>query len=712
VFSEAAYLADDVVGLVVAHPSRILASPLAKMLMDAGAMKPFQAEIEQLNIDPATVDRMTLVVSQDLVNKSAQSAGLAAPSEEAGPGELKNNLKQIALGFHNMHDAYGAFPRANGDPSGAKTGLSWRVWLLPMLDEGPLFNEFHHDEPWDSEHNKSLIAKMPKIYRTPGVDDPTKTALQVFTGEGTLFDDDKKGHKISDVTDGSSNTLMAILAGADKAEVWTKPGGLPFDGKDPAKALGTPGDGAFLVAMTDGSVTQIPPETPAAEWAKLIQRNDGQIVNVPRPEGGPGSPGTPPTPTMIVSFNAAPAMDGILAKFPKSEDHEGQAIRSNEKASLWTADAKTVVIGPADGLKKMISARKANVVGKPKVLTDLPLGADLVLVADLESQGALLETAAVINPMLGQLAQVQRIALEASITGKPGDNLLKVTASIKDEMGAETLTKMLDGFLAMGKQQVEAMPLRATTDLEKETSEFGKRVVRSASVKQNGKQVVFHVPVPADFDRLPELLKPAVTAGRDAAQRATERNRGKMIALAFHNYESTYRSFPGASKGHKGKGALSWRVHLLPYLDAANLYEQFHLDEPWDSEHNKALIAQMPEVYQSASVKEPGKTTMHVYTSKTAPFGENRMPKISDFTDGTSTTFLLVQAGPDKAEPWTKPGGLDFDAKNPAASLGKVASPFLGVFADGSVKNIAVTIDATTLLHLIEHADGNPVDGY
>src|SRR5205823_10918869 len=60
----------------------------------------------------------------------------------------------------------------------------------------------------------------------------------------------------------------------------------------------------------------------------------------------------------------------------------------------------------------------------------------------------------------------------------------------------------------------------------------------------------------------------------------------------------------------QGKPLLSWRVHLLPFLEQDNLYKQFHLDEPWDSEHNKKLIARMPPVYRSSDkVAADGRTT-------------------------------------------------------------------------------------------------------
>src|SRR4051812_15722008 len=63
------------------------------------------------------------------------------------------------------------------------------------------------------------------------------------------------------------------------------------------------------------------------------------------------------------------------------------------------------------------------------------------------------------------------------------------------------------------------------------------------------------------------------------AGRKDDINKGKMIGLAVHNYHSTTDHFPTNITSPEGKPLLSWRVHLLPYLDQQALYEKFHLDE-------------------------------------------------------------------------------------------------------------------------------------
>jgi hypothetical protein len=188
----------------------------------------------------------------------------------------ENNLKQIALAWHNYHDTYGHFP-CNEVSKDGKVLLSWRVQLLPYLEADDLYKEFKLDEPWDSDHNRKLIDKMPKVYApVRGKADPGMTFYQVFTGKHGLI---KSGQKLgfAGITDGSSNTLFCVEAG--KPVTWTKPDDLDFDGKT-VPALGGMFDGKFHGAMCDGSVRRFKKGADADVMRRLIGPADGEIVSV------------------------------------------------------------------------------------------------------------------------------------------------------------------------------------------------------------------------------------------------------------------------------------------------------------------------------------------------------------------------------------------------------------------------------------------------
>ena len=75
------------------------------------------------------------------------------------------NLKKLALAMHNYNDTYGRLPLAATMGKNGKALLSWRVELLPYLEEQELYRQFKRDEPWNSPHNLKLLSKMPAVYR-------------------------------------------------------------------------------------------------------------------------------------------------------------------------------------------------------------------------------------------------------------------------------------------------------------------------------------------------------------------------------------------------------------------------------------------------------------------------------------------------------------------------------------------------------------------
>jgi hypothetical protein len=210
------------------------------------------------------------------------------------------------------------------------------------------------------------------------------------------------------------------------------------------------------------------------------------------------------------------------------------------------------------------------------------------------------------------------------------------------------------------------------------------------------------------------LLLPAVRAARESARRAQSANNMKQIALAIFNYESTYGHFPPAyiADQKTGKPLLSWRVAILPFIEEDALYKQFNLDEPWDSEHNKKLLAQMPPIYRHpASTAKPGMTNYVTLRGKDTAFPGKEGIRIADITDGTSNTIMLVEASDSKAVPWTKPDDLEYDEKKPAAGLGGLfPGGFNAAFCDGSIHFVQSTIDAETLRLLFNIHDGRVLD--
>jgi hypothetical protein len=208
-------------------------------------------------------------------------------------------------------------------------------------------------------------------------------------------------------------------------------------------------------------------------------------------------------------------------------------------------------------------------------------------------------------------------------------------------------------------------------------------------------------------------LGPAVQKVREAAQRTVALNNLKQIGLAMHIYHDTFGRFPTAAiyDKTKQKPLLSWRVAILPYIEQQALYQQFHLDEPWDSEHNKKLLDKMPKVYASlGSGKSPADSTvLRVFTGPMTAFKGATPTRISGITDGTSQTIMVVEAA--DAVPWTKPDELVYDPQKPLPKLGGMFKGviLMGMF-DGSVRSVSDKISEKTLRAAIT-ANGNEVLG-
>jgi hypothetical protein len=132
--------------------------------------------------------------------------------------------------------------------------LSWRVYILPFVDENALFQQFHLDEPWDSPHNRTLIDKMPSVYRLPmSKTEKGRTNYLLPVGNGAVFEADKPT-EFKDIKDGLGNTIMTVAVDDEHAVIWTKPEDWSFDPKDPTRGLGRFAEGSINLGICDGSV--------------------------------------------------------------------------------------------------------------------------------------------------------------------------------------------------------------------------------------------------------------------------------------------------------------------------------------------------------------------------------------------------------------------------------------------------------------------------
>lgn len=193
--------------------------------------------------------------------------------------ETEQHLRQIMIAGHNYHNDYNRLPGRAIRSKDGKPLLSWRVMLLPYLEQDQLFKQFKLDEPWDSEHNKKLIAQMPRIYSSgdAALDKEHKTRLVVPVGEKTLFP--PKDEKITlgavTVANGTSNTIAYVEASSEKAVIWSKPDDWEVNWNDPKQGLfGTDLEEAMIVAC-DAAVYRLKSNIDAKTLGMLLQWKGG-----------------------------------------------------------------------------------------------------------------------------------------------------------------------------------------------------------------------------------------------------------------------------------------------------------------------------------------------------------------------------------------------------------------------------------------------------
>jgi len=208
-----------------------------------------------------------------------------AAREAARRSQCTNNLKQIALAMHNYHDVNKCFPPAVITDKDGRPMRSWRVAILPYLEQRPLYDAYNFNEPWDSPRNRVLGDAVPPVYRCPSDGKPasTETNYVMIVGKGTVGGLPNEAVRLSDITDGSSNTIMIVEVTGSGIH-WMEPRDLSVD--DIGRMIND-GSGKWIssnhpsgvnVALCDGSVRFLSEQIDAQTLRSLILRNDGTPV--------------------------------------------------------------------------------------------------------------------------------------------------------------------------------------------------------------------------------------------------------------------------------------------------------------------------------------------------------------------------------------------------------------------------------------------------
>ena len=405
-------------------------------------------------------------------------------------------------------------------------------------------------------------------------------------------------------------------------------------------------------------------------------------------------------------------MPGLpTAVVPLADGADGKAIAALLTGSVrrnpvrWPATETIRGAVVAGTSARLASIRNTVPKARPELAAAMAAGGDasiqIAIVPSTTVRRLIEESLAMLPQQLGggPITTVTRglswISLNLAFEPKP---VIRAVVQAKDPDASKALMNLAQDaldFLANATRNDPALNSLATPITQMKPMAQGDRIT-----------------LEADLEMSAELVAVPIRQVRETARRSQCTNNLMQIALAMHNYHSANNTFPPAySKGTDGKPLLSWRVHILPYLEQQALYDEFHKDEPWDSAHNKALIARMPAVYHcpsgSLNPAKEGKTSYLTPRGPNTIFPGAEAVRLQDVTDGTSNTIFVVDANDAAAVTWTKPDDWDISVELKLQSLFGHHPKGTNVgFADGSARFLKETIMPKDLHNLTTRNGG------
>lgn len=216
-----------------------------------------------------------------------------SPAREAARrATCANHLKNLAIALHNYQDDYGVLPPAFIPDDDGRPMHSWRVLLLPYVEEESRYRKYNFQEPWDGPNNSKLLDPIPWVYACPsGLRSDSAngscTSYVAVVGPRTAWPG-ASSRRMSDISDGAVNTALLVEAGSRNTP-WMEPRDLTLEqalqaltSSEPQTAgVHRPEDfffeyaGGRNIALADGSVQFLHDTLPRAFWSPLLTIDDG-----------------------------------------------------------------------------------------------------------------------------------------------------------------------------------------------------------------------------------------------------------------------------------------------------------------------------------------------------------------------------------------------------------------------------------------------------
>ncbi|MFP6575062.1 MAG: DUF1559 domain-containing protein [Pirellulaceae bacterium] len=397
--------------------------------------------------------------------------------------------------------------------------------------------------------------------------------------------------------------------------------------------------------------------------------------------------------------------------------------QQSQRLSTYWLDQQTVIRAPERHVKQIIPGKSVN-RHLAQLVEEAESVSDALVVCTSESirPAVMLALKATppdspYHPFVPALNHLESAVLSIDLTSQR-----QLRVKLEGHNGSSTafLVEWSKGILDYSKQLLESK----INQLQQAESTTGLatifQVLRESldhvSIKLEGNFLVLTTTLSTEqVSRLVEAIGDELRRSAEQRNLTLTRSRLDQIGAAIFRFHQAHGRLPVGDQPplhyRDGKPLLSWRVHLLPFLREQKLYQQFHLDEPWDSEHNRKLVDQIPHVYTSPRYgKLKGQTSYLAPSGAGTVFGEQEAIGFDDISDGLRQTALVVQVGPDQSVPWTRPADLTSLQGKPSELLGEVGKRLSVLFADGRVFHLSPKIDSQTLHVLFQYQDGKRLD--
>jgi prepilin-type processing-associated H-X9-DG protein len=208
-------------------------------------------------------------------------AGIVDGRTPARRASCSNNLKNIALALQQYHTNFGCYPPPYIADAKGKPLHSWRVLLLPYLEQKALHKQYRFDEPWDGPNNRKLHNIAVKIFACPSQDDKTprcETNYVAVIGPKTAWPGGNSAIKDSDIIDGLSNTLL-LTEVANSGIHWMEPRDLHVNqmattiNAPRGQGISSHHPGGAHLTFADGAVRYFTNNTPPETIRNFLTRN-------------------------------------------------------------------------------------------------------------------------------------------------------------------------------------------------------------------------------------------------------------------------------------------------------------------------------------------------------------------------------------------------------------------------------------------------------